>query len=67
MDELKVKKIAEYTNEEIEAFGAAKPDETLDFSYPEGLFRMANSLTFLPDTKSRVQAVNGIMQAIKIG
>lgn len=60
-----IKKIAEYTKEEIEAFGAAKPEDNVDFSYPEGFFRAANSLEFLPDTQTRVQMMTVLMSFIE--
>lgn len=66
MSELKAKKIAEYTDAEIESFGVAGPGEQVDFSYPEGFFRVANSLTFLPDTQTRVQMMQAFMGVVQV-
>ncbi len=58
------KKAELWTNEEIEALGTMADDALLDYSYPEGFFKMANSLDFLPDTATRVQFLKGLLGAM---
>lgn len=60
----KVKGIFDYSEEEIAAFGVAEPGDPVSFTFPEGFFKMANSLTFLPDTQSRIRSLYGLMTMV---
>lgn len=53
-----------FSDEEIEAFGKLEDDERIDYSYPDGFFRTANSLTDLPDTQTRIQMLKGLVSMI---
>lgn len=53
-----------YTDEEIASVGKPEPDEPMDYSYPDGFFKLVNCLDYIPDTKMRIAMVAGLMKGV---
>lgn len=60
------KSFFQYTDEEIISCGKMDPNEPLDFSYPEGLFKLINSIDTDTDLQIRKQMVYGLLQTVMV-